>query len=1064
MKIKKVLASLLAATMTLTQMTAGVSFPTAAPIQVAVAEDSTSVSVGAATDYFYQQISTEAQVFYKAIQNMHDNSILKTGNGDYDMVTNGDITQAQAEAYATNGAAALALFGQARDAFYMDHTDIFYVDISSLSIRVTHDGKNYHVYIGTGRRDSYYATGYTDTAQVDGLLANYNAAVAKIADEAKNVTVKEGESLTAKQVEYVHDYLTQHTSYRLENACKPENLGFIRTAYGALVAGEAVCEGYARAFKAVMDALGIPCVLVNGVYRHGQDQVELHMWAEVQIDGLWYGVDATMDDPKSPTVSYASNSTGLDGYESHEYLLVGSVKMDEHHAVSGFISDANFEFGYPSLTVYNYGVKMVYDDGDLNVRYSQDGELDGERVDVFYLSYKGMGVMKAREQGYYLLCNDENTGWVYIAPEYYPALVDSDTELLYPLTAQIDDVQFAVTDIPFEMTTLGEYEIIDQIFYGTEDDFLEASGVYYNSEGGYEPPPYPKTVTPAMTSKLYTDISGGVFHVSITYNDNLVAVEGEKQGVVFDTTGPTAAIDKGNTKIENFAWDGEHTVTFDFIPSKMFADNNAFYEITLSGLVGEKSGKAPFPVSYLAGGTSSFCCMRANGFNWNVFGQPALIDNTDISTNDWKTADGEPVDEMLKHRMVLVASSTTPEQTDAMNDLIDGQNTGKVLKSETYNISLTVCKMMVIKAGEGVRVSLGFPEGYGPEDAGVTFKAYHFMKDDNGNVTGVEEIPCIITQYGLIIECRSFSPFAVVAVEDDGTQSSAKSFAVVSTTGGQVSGGEGIVSLAEAESRTLMITPDAGYVIESVSVDGKAVDVTASGMELAVGYEDISGSSAIVEVNFTAESVIQKEAERNETPVEIDAMIGQPAMQEPETTPVETTTEPTTTTSTSTTTSSPETTTSTSVSTTTTTTTTSTSTTTTTTGSTVSDEPTVTTTVIPGEETENGRTVTRVIVTKQDGTYDLYLLYAIDSLKYDSAGFAVSNGEKTVERLFDTVYRSVMIEGVEFSAEELGGTYLIAFRVTNVTEKLKETITATPILTNGTKQLKMEITNEEETV
>ena len=46
------------------------------------------------------------------------------------------------------------------------------------------------------------------------------------------------------------------------------------------------------------------------------------------------------------------------------------------------------------------------------------------------------------------------------------------------------------------------------------------------------------------------------------------------------------------------------------------------------------------------------------------------------------------------------------------------------------------------------------------------------MRDNKGNITGVEEIPCIVTQYGLIITCDSFSPFAIAAVnrtENDAT-------------------------------------------------------------------------------------------------------------------------------------------------------------------------------------------------------------------------------------------------------------------------------------------------------
>ena len=59
------------------------------------------------------------------------------------------------------------------------------------------------------------------------------------------------------------------------------------TAYGALVNKEAVCEGYAKAYKLLMDAMGIPCdVVIN----------EEHAWNVVCLEGKWYLVDVTNDD------------------------------------------------------------------------------------------------------------------------------------------------------------------------------------------------------------------------------------------------------------------------------------------------------------------------------------------------------------------------------------------------------------------------------------------------------------------------------------------------------------------------------------------------------------------------------------------------------------------------------------------------------------------------------------------------------------------------------------------------------------------------------------------------
>ncbi len=62
--------------------------------------------------------------------------------------------------------------------------------------------------------------------------------------------------------------------------------------YGALVDGEAVCEGYALAYQYLLMRAGIPAMYVTGYSR------EDHAWNAMQLDGQWYYADATWDDPK----------------------------------------------------------------------------------------------------------------------------------------------------------------------------------------------------------------------------------------------------------------------------------------------------------------------------------------------------------------------------------------------------------------------------------------------------------------------------------------------------------------------------------------------------------------------------------------------------------------------------------------------------------------------------------------------------------------------------------------------------------------------------------------------
>ncbi len=83
----------------------------------------------------------------------------------------------------------------------------------------------------------------------------------------------------------VHDALCNRVTYK-DNGKTSHN------AYGALVNKTAVCEGYAEAFQYLMYQCGIQCL---GVF--GTAQSEQHKWNIVYVDGVYYDVDVTWDDP-----------------------------------------------------------------------------------------------------------------------------------------------------------------------------------------------------------------------------------------------------------------------------------------------------------------------------------------------------------------------------------------------------------------------------------------------------------------------------------------------------------------------------------------------------------------------------------------------------------------------------------------------------------------------------------------------------------------------------------------------------------------------------------------------
>ncbi|MBQ9983115.1 MAG: hypothetical protein IJP29_00845 [Lachnospiraceae bacterium] len=99
------------------------------------------------------------------------------------------------------------------------------------------------------------------------------------------------ESMTDFEKEIaIHDYLVKNCRYS-EDTTQPSGSDIFR-AYGALVNKDAVCNGYAEALHILFTCAGLETQFVVGT----ADGVD-HAWNLVQLDGEWYHLDATWNDP-----------------------------------------------------------------------------------------------------------------------------------------------------------------------------------------------------------------------------------------------------------------------------------------------------------------------------------------------------------------------------------------------------------------------------------------------------------------------------------------------------------------------------------------------------------------------------------------------------------------------------------------------------------------------------------------------------------------------------------------------------------------------------------------------
>jgi len=93
---------------------------------------------------------------------------------------------------------------------------------------------------------------------------------------------------------YLHDQLAQLCVYDQEIAQQTTDTeSSSYTAYGALVEGKAVCEGYAKALQLLLQRSGIEATVVSG---NSLKTGEAHMWNLVKINGNTYHLDPTWND------------------------------------------------------------------------------------------------------------------------------------------------------------------------------------------------------------------------------------------------------------------------------------------------------------------------------------------------------------------------------------------------------------------------------------------------------------------------------------------------------------------------------------------------------------------------------------------------------------------------------------------------------------------------------------------------------------------------------------------------------------------------------------------------
>lgn len=171
---------------------------------------------------------------------------------------------------------------------YISEYNILEKDIGAIFSGVVNDHPDLY-YVKTGFGYSYSGTIVTRIRPIyiDGLD---DAAFRAGLQDALSV-VKPGMTELEKAVA-LHDYLVINCEYDKINLDANTIPDVSYSAYGVLADGVAVCQGYALAYKLLLNKVGIECYMVTS----GKEAMN-HAWNLIVLNGEYYQVDVTWDDP-----------------------------------------------------------------------------------------------------------------------------------------------------------------------------------------------------------------------------------------------------------------------------------------------------------------------------------------------------------------------------------------------------------------------------------------------------------------------------------------------------------------------------------------------------------------------------------------------------------------------------------------------------------------------------------------------------------------------------------------------------------------------------------------------
>lgn len=187
------------------------------------------------------------------------------------------------------------------DAVSFDHPELFWADYDYSSLPMEND--TYTI---------VYPTYTYEGADIE--------AAQKRVDDVVNPLIEELEALPDdyEKVRQVYDFIIDRTEY-IDHEKNNQNM------LSVLLDGEAVCAGYSKSMKYILDKLQIPNAII--LVKVTKEPDEYHVVNMVEMDGEYYYLDPTFGDIKVEK-SYANYRYAYFGMTSEEMLNIYTPQQE----------------------------------------------------------------------------------------------------------------------------------------------------------------------------------------------------------------------------------------------------------------------------------------------------------------------------------------------------------------------------------------------------------------------------------------------------------------------------------------------------------------------------------------------------------------------------------------------------------------------------------------------------------------------------------------------------------------------------------------------------------------